>query len=181
MNIFVLDLDPQKCAEYHCNKHLVKMLVEHNQIFGSIAYSCRGIRKKKEITPDFINQVFKDFPRKRDNQPHPYGIGYVNHPCTQWTAKSLSNYKWLISLTLEMCKEYTRRYSKKHSCEAITHWYANNCPEIPDLGLTPFAQAMPEDCKNSANPVAAYRNYYKKYKAGFAKWPADKIPYWWNT
>ncbi len=28
MNIFVLDQDPKKCAEYHNNKHVVKMCVE---------------------------------------------------------------------------------------------------------------------------------------------------------
>lgn len=28
MNIFVLDLDPKTCAAYHCDKHVVKMIVE---------------------------------------------------------------------------------------------------------------------------------------------------------
>ena len=32
MNIFVLDLDPQKAAEYHCNKHVVKMILESAQM-----------------------------------------------------------------------------------------------------------------------------------------------------
>jgi hypothetical protein len=45
--------------------------------------------------------------------------------------------------------------------------------------MTPFAQAMPEDCKDS-NAVIAYRNYYKKYKAKFAKWAHSETPSWWN-
>ena len=180
MNIFVLDTDPKKCAEYHCDKHLVKMITEHNQILGSIAYTARGVFRKKDIDPDFIWKNFRTFPRLAPNgDPHPYGIGYKNHPCTQWAAKTLDNYRWLCDLTMEMCYEYTRRYGRKHAGEEICRWYATNHPEIPITGLTPFAQAMPEDCKNP-NAVTAYRNYYKKYKAGFAKWAHSENPSWWN-
>ena len=28
MNIFILDEDPKKAAEYHCDKHVVKMILE---------------------------------------------------------------------------------------------------------------------------------------------------------
>ena len=28
MNIFVLDRDPEIAAKYHCNKHVVKMILE---------------------------------------------------------------------------------------------------------------------------------------------------------
>ena len=28
MNIFVLDLEPKKCAEYHVNRHSTKMILE---------------------------------------------------------------------------------------------------------------------------------------------------------
>lgn len=178
MNIFVLDTNTKKCAEYHCNKHLVKMITEHNQILGSIAYTARGRYRKSDITPDFIEGTFKGFPRLLEGKPHPYGIGYKNHPCTQWAAKSLDNYKWLCELTTEMCYEYTRRYGRKHAGEAINHWYATNTPELPIAGMTPFVQAMPENCKNS-NAVKAYRKYYKEYKASFAKWPIGQIPKWW--
>jgi hypothetical protein len=180
MNIFVLDLDPQKCAEYHCNKHLVKMIIEHNQILGSIAYTARGIQKKKEITESFIQKVFPDFPRKDEhNISKPYGIGYVNHPCTKWAGESLLNYAWLCDLNMELCKEYTNRYKKIHSGESITQWYIKNCPDIPVKGLTPFPQAMPDDCKDS-DVVTAYRNYYNKHKVKFAKWPEGKTPFWWD-
>lgn len=33
MNIFILDNDIQKCVEYHCDKHVVKMILEYCQ-FG---------------------------------------------------------------------------------------------------------------------------------------------------
>ena len=59
MNIFILDLDPEKCARYHCNKHLVKMITEHNQILGSIAYTARGVHRKADITTEFIQKTFR--------------------------------------------------------------------------------------------------------------------------
>lgn len=178
MNIFILDLDPYLCAKYHCNKHITKMVVEHCQILGSIAYTARGINRKAEISSEFVNKFFQGFPRSLNGNPHPYGIGYRNHPCTQWTAKSLDNYLWLTQLTDEMCKEYTRRYGRKHACEDINQWYLKNRPNLPKLGLTPFAQAMPADCKD-ADPVKAYRTYYKNYKKDFAKWPEGMTPHWW--
>jgi Pyrimidine dimer DNA glycosylase len=180
MNIFVLDTNPELCAKYHCDKHLVKMITEHNQILGSIAYTARGVNRKAEITPGFVKTVFQDFPRRNGNDSHPYGIGYKNHPCTQWARASYVNYKWLCDLTLEMCKEYTRRYGRKHAGEAICQWYYDNAPNLAKTSMTPFAQAMPDDCKDP-NAVTAYRNYYKKHKARFAKWAHSETPSWFNV
>lgn len=181
MNIFVLDLDPQKCAEYHCDKHISKMITESNQILGSIAYTARGTLRKKDITPEFVEKHFQGFPRKTaDGNPHPYGIGYVNHPCTKWAANSANNYKWLCTLNLEMCYEYTRRYGRKHAGENITNWYLTNAPDIDKKGMTPFAQAMPDECKN-LDTVKAYRDYYNKYKVRFAKWAHSTVPDWFIT
>jgi hypothetical protein len=177
MNIFVLDTNPKKCAEYHCDKHLVKMITEHNQILGSIAYTARGVNRKKDITSDFI-EGFVGFPRSREGRPHPYGIGFQNHPCTTWARECQENYAWLCELTLEMCKEYTKRYGRKHAGEAICQWYYKNAPFLPVYGkMTPFAQAMPDSCKNE-NAVVAYRNYYIKHKARFAKWAHSPKPNW---
>lgn len=178
MNIFVLDLDPKKCAEYHANKHVVKMITEHNQIFGSIAYLARDIKKKKEITDDFTQKHFQNFPRKKNGEIHPYGIGYINHPCTKWAAESNKNYDWLVKMNLELCKVYSKRYHNRiHKGEAITKWYDKNRPKLPNIEMTPFALAMPDDVKNS-DPVIAYRNYYKKYKKDIVVWPENEIPGW---
>jgi len=180
MNIFVLDLDVKKCAEYHCDKHLVKMITEHNQILGSIAYSANGILLKKNIPENFIKENFKKFPRSNiDGTPHPYGIGFVNHPCTRWAAKSHLNYEWLCKLNLAMCEEYTKRYKRIHVGQSITQWYKSNKPKLNKIDMTEFVQAMPDECKN-VDPVIAYRDYYNKYKARFAKWNHGPTPNWYN-
>jgi hypothetical protein len=36
MNIFVLDQDPYKAAEYHCDKHVVKMVLETAQLLSTV-------------------------------------------------------------------------------------------------------------------------------------------------
>ena len=57
---------------------------------------------------------------------------------------------------------------------------------LPDGALTPFAQAMPDDFKNSffdcdelMASVHAYRRYY--HSKGFAKWEkGTPAPDWWQ-
>lgn len=36
MNIFVLDLDPKRAAQAHCDKHVVKMCLEYSQILSTV-------------------------------------------------------------------------------------------------------------------------------------------------
>jgi len=36
MNIFVLDLDPELAAQYHCDKHVPKLCVEATQLIVTI-------------------------------------------------------------------------------------------------------------------------------------------------
>lgn len=39
MNIFVIDLDPEVCAQMHCDKHVSKMLTETSQMMSNAYYS----------------------------------------------------------------------------------------------------------------------------------------------
>tara|TARA_Y100000385_G_scaffold242970_1_gene260214 strand:- start:1266 stop:1823 length:558 start_codon:yes stop_codon:yes gene_type:complete len=179
MNIFVLDENIDLCARYHCDKHLVKMISEHNQMLGSIGWTSRGIWYKRDMDRDWINQTFKGFPRStEEGNPFPYGIGFKHHPCTRWTAHSKENYEWLCELTLEMCKEYTRRYGRIHAGEAILKWYNDNPPPFENSGFTKWVQAMPDECKRD-NPIEGYRKYYLEHKRRFARWAHSETPQWW--
>jgi hypothetical protein len=51
-------------------------------------------------------------------------------------------------------------------------------PPISDVGLTEFAQAMPEKYHVSENAVQAYRNFYIGKKSGFTTWTKRPIPDW---
>jgi hypothetical protein len=153
MNIFVLDKDPIKAAEMHCNKHIVKMPLEVAQMLCSA-----------------FNQG-----------DAPYRRTHYNHPCSKWARESKQNYLWLIQHGYALCVEYTARYNKHHKSEDIIKWCALNIDKLnlPDIGLTEFAKAMPDECKVS-NVVLSYRKYYLMYKKDFAVWPAGKTPEWWS-
>ena len=38
VNFFYLDRDPKKCAQYYCNKHIVKIPIEIAQMLSKIHY-----------------------------------------------------------------------------------------------------------------------------------------------
>ena len=55
----------------------------------------------------------------------------------------------------------------------------NSRYQLPSIGLTPFAQAMPEQYKD-LDVVVAYRNYYIGEKNKFAVWKHSPKPTWWK-
>ena len=102
----------------------------------------------------------------------------INHPCSIWVRESRKNYMWLWKHTYSLCKEYSARYGKIHSMEAMLMDELYNPPvNIPKGKQTPFAQAMPDQYKN-ANAITAYRQYYLAEKIRFAKWKTGNIPEW---
>ena len=157
MNIFVLSLCPYLCAIYHNDKHVVKMILETAQMLCVTHYLCSN---------DPPSNLYK---RTK---------AFANHPCTKWIRESTGNYMWVYILFTSLCKEYTFRYNKIHSCETRFINIFNEIPElIPKGNITPFAQAMFDDVKHK-NPIIAYRNYYKKYKKDFCVWTKRDVPYW---
>lgn len=151
MNIFVLDKNPKLAAQYQCDKHVVKMILESAQLLCS---------------------PFDEAPYRRT---------HYNHPCAKWVRQSADNFQWLVQHALALCAEYTFRYSKRHKSQDVIEWCTVNATqlELPNAGLTEFAQAMPDECKN-ADVVAAYRDYYRTHKRDFAKWTLREIPGWFN-
>jgi hypothetical protein len=168
------DFNPLNYNLFQCVKNPTLLLEAINSI------PCQEFGK--ENTPSVYKEQFVNFPRKKENgKPFPYGIGYRSHPCTVWARECQENYEWLCELTIEMCKEYTRRYNRQNAGENIVKWYKENRPFLPVYDkMTPFAQAMPDDVKNE-DAVIAYRDYYKKYKVKFAKWAHSETPEWWDV
>jgi hypothetical protein len=153
MNIFYLDEDVKKCAEYHCDKHCIKMILETAQLLAS-AHWVSG-------------------------SSAPYKLTHKNHPSAVWTRQSLSNYRWLCQLGLALCKEYTHRYEKIHKTQEVITWLINNLPDIEDIGFIEPPKAMADSYKLET-AVASYRNYYQIAKSRFATWKRRPIPDWFN-
>ena len=151
MNIFFLDKNPMKCAQYHNDKHVVKMILETAQLLCGSHWATGG--------------------------EAPYKLSHKNHPCSIWARESLSNYLYLCELGLELCKEYTYRYGKRHKSQDVIEWCLVNKPNIPDIGFTEPAKAMPDEYKVD-DVVKSYRNYYRGGKSGFATWKNREVPKW---
>ena len=165
MNIFFLSFDPKECAELHCDKHVVKMILETAQLL----YTCLWMTFQDD-------QFIKDAPLTKSGK-HGYKFCHVNHPCSIWLRQSSSNYKWLCKFGLELCKEYTHRYDKIHTTQQHIEWLSKISPEIEDIGLTKPLLAMPNEYKCD-DTIESYKTYYINDKKPFAKWTRRDIPEW---
>lgn len=152
MNIFVLDTDPKKCAQYHNDKHVIKMILETAQLLCNVHHMT-------------------------GNDDVPYRLTHKNHPCSIWVRQSISNYNWLVKLGLELCYEYTKRYGKIHKSQKVIEWCAMNTPNLPNNDMTEFVCVMPHSCKISNDPVTNYREYYIQEKTSISTWKIQK-PEW---
>lgn len=152
MNIFYLDSNPTQCAKAHCDKHVIKMILETAQLLCGAHWATGGTAQ--------------------------YRLTHYNHPCAIWTRKSLANYMWLCNLGLGLCYEYTHRYNKTHKSQEIIVWCCDNHPNIEDIGKTKVPLAMPDNCKIADHPILSYRNYYIKEKRDFCTWKNRTQPYW---
>ena len=181
MNIFILDEDPQKAAEYHCDKHVCKMILEAGQMLCTAHWMS---------WLDHFNKQRKDFRLMRDAKAYlreyvpkekqpPWSITHVNHPCSVWTRETEDNYMWHHKLMGFLLDEYTLRYHRTHKSEAVWSWLMLNRPlTFSNQGLQAFPICMKEDYKISHDPVDCYREYYIKDKVRFAKWKTQPPPWW---
>lgn len=154
MNIFVLDRDIDKCARYHCDKHVVKMILESAQILCSACYLA--------------------------GEKAPYAPTHLHHPCVKWAAQSRENWCWLKRLAKALNDEYQYRYQHLHAHKAYRAIRRLTPPNLPRLGLTPFVQAMPKQYQNPDDPVSAYRAFYAAEKSRFASWTRRRVPAWYR-
>jgi len=161
MNIFFLSFCAKQAAEYHCDKHVVKMIIESAQML----YCAHWV-----LNPENLPEGA-------------YKKAHVNHPCSIWVRQSLSNYQWLCELGWWLCKEYQYRYGsdKTHKTESHIRWLTENPPtSLRDVGITKLPLAMPDQYKCKI-PVEAYRRFYQGSKLdarGIVKYTRRKWPEW---
>lgn len=183
MNYFLLDEDIKKSAQYHLDKHIVKMPTESMQLLGTThrmidgnVYSTRNKRGAK-MTKYYLNDGREDLICKD---------GHHKHPCQIWLQESADNYDWMFKFMIELCKEYTYRYGRIHGVEKKAHLYKDAPKNLPRIGQTPFKiaiqyQEIKDNFKVHNNPITAYREYYIKYKKHIARWTKRNVPSWFDT
>ncbi len=156
MNIFYLDREPRLAAQYHTDKHVIKMILESAQLL------CTAVNVKA------------------GKQVSPYKTTHVNHPCSIWARQSLPNATWLYQLMIELDREYYHRYGKHHlSVEKLqdTDILGLMFTYIPVGEFTELPLAMPDEFK-VADRVESYRNYYRNAKQHLHNWTNRGTPAW---
>lgn len=153
MNIFFLHFDPETCAKWHVNKHVVKMILEYTQLL------CTAWHETDPTHELFTPQ---------------YKSTHKNHPSAVWVRQYVDNYEWLCALGLALCEEYTRRYNKVHKCATLLHALSCNTPPLPQGWCDP-PQCMPDQYKDE-DSIVAYRNYYCFGKSHILQWKRRKVP-----
>ena len=162
MNIFVLSLCPIEAAQFLCDKHIPKLIVECFQMLGS-AQRRHGVN---------------DAQMPLTSKGTPLLGGYHHHPATRFTGETRENYYWVCRHALAMLSEYQMRFKKIHACTQGIIQLSLMGANIPEGALTDFAQCMPDRFKTN-DAVFSYRVYYFIAKGHFAKWEKGrKKPDW---
>ena len=169
MNIFVLDLDPEKAAQAIDCVRVSKMVTESAQMMASALRRHGATDEQMPLT----------------KAGRPYLGGYKNHPCTRWAGDRRENFDWLANHAIALCKEYTKRFGKTHACQKPIHTMSHtgylfngHCRK----GMSTFAQAMPDEYKDE-DAVKAYRAYYKSKvdSPGGVHYRHTNPPDWWEV
>ena len=184
MNIFYLDNNPKTCAEMHCDKHVVKMIIEYAQLM-STAHRVLDGEEYTDLTAN--GRRIKRWRLHDSRENMLYKASHINHPSAIWCRENIENYLWLYDMWSHLLDEYTHRYGKTHLCAKLKDALCTPPGEIPNGEFFAPTPAMPIDLKVMAeNPLPgrkydslkSYHKYYIQEKVRFAKWKNRNIPEW---
>lgn len=181
MNIFLLDKNPQVCASYHCDKHVIKMILETAQLLSTAHRLLDG----KESIERINNRNYKRWILNDDRDSVIYKSTHINHPSAKWVRLNKQNYLFAYNLFVELSLEFKERFNKDHLSfvklkDILKYTPSNLVKDSTIFSMTKEYQAMPLEYKN-IDPIVAYRNYYKKTKNHLFTWKNKKIPEWINN
>lgn len=159
MNLFILDLMPQTAAQYYCDRHVVKIILEAVEMMG-YAYD----------PGKFI------LPWVKHSSPH------YSHSMSKWVRGSIQNFDWAFQHTVALCQEFAYRYDHEHSYLAHVNWIGSNLPveNLSTYGRLDWPRCFGEwreTIGDSGDIVYDYRRYYMVAKR-FATWKKRPIPEW---
>ena len=156
MNIFYLHSDPKTCASMHCDKHVVKMILETAQMLSTAHHELDGEEAIEGI----------------------YRTTHNNQPSNVWVRENYGNYYYAWSLLYYLLKEYGKRYGKIHATHRLLEPLKTR-PKNLDITPTPTEppQCMPDEFKCD-DYVEAYRAYYRKDKRYILQWTGRPVPEW---
>jgi hypothetical protein len=158
MNIFYLDSRPVVAAQYHCDKHVCKMIVEYAQLL-STAHHIHGTA---------VEGMYKKT--------------HSNHPSAIWTRSSPQAYEYVRQLLWHLLEQYAIRYFKVHKTLAVYDLCRTMPAPLAVMDPSPALFVPPPLCMpdqyKTDDAVDSYRKYYVGEKSGFARWKNSAVPGW---
>ena len=173
MNIFALHHDPEQCAKWYVDRHIVKMINESAQLLSNaVHFHAHRIIANSNGSLILAKPVLASLPKPT----------HYNHKCSIWTMQSGANFKWLTELLSALLSEYTYRYERIHKYQRFLKTFSQHAERLAPGQLTPWAQAMPafmqSDSPNFVQVIDSYRKYYAWYKWHLWRWKNRKPPTW---
>lgn len=153
MNIFILDLDLKKNAEYYCDKHIVKMILESAQLMCTVVQEMGGVA--------------------------PYKRTHSNHPCTKWLLESGANWDLLFDLATELNQEYKFRFNHKNNHKSYDVIKSLVKPNYTNNTFSGMFNSVTDTIRrtNAVDTIKFYRKYYiDKQNNIEMKWTKREIP-----
>lgn len=148
MNLFYLHENLDICAKMHISKHVPKMILESAQLMCNTVQVCKFIgyvpRKLTKEELYIANTSRADY----------YKPISLNHPCSIWVRTSFENYAWTGKYAHSLFKEFGKPHKSMEVIRSLP------IPQnLPSVGLTPHASAMPDEYKTTSI-IESYRHYY---------------------
>ena len=170
MNIFALDQNTKLAAEYHNDKHCVKMILEYCQLLSTAHRFIDG-EQIEVLTDSGRRKKIWLLQDERENKL--YSATHVNHPSAIWCRMNTHHYTWLHALLVDLCGVYTARYGRVHKCQSTG--LVEMLRKLPrkisfDAFVCYPTPAMPEQYKVPGDVIQSYRNYYIGDKQRMTKW-----------
>jgi len=195
VNIFYLDHDPVFAARAHCDRHVVKMILETAQLLSSAWH----VLNPEAVETD-IDSTDPAFPRAdverakaaglpfdtkyylRGTNQRIYAPTHLNHPCAEWVRSSGGAYAWAWRLGMALLDEYTFRYKRAHATAPILRTLEAWPHAVPREPHAEPPCAMPEahwvydgDCLDAE---LSYRAYYRDGKRHLLQYTRRAPPAW---
>lgn len=196
VNVFYLDHDPSVAARSHCDRHVVKMILETAQLLSTAwhvlapeaietdtactdpAYPFPSLKNGDAAAARVLTAPFNYLGNQRI-----YGRTHEHHPSAVWVRESTGNYDWLWRLGAALLDEYGFRYRRAHASRHVLRTLERHPAALPLGAQTEPPTAMPDeyvalDAEGYADAVASYRAYYLGAKRPLLTYTRRPPPGW---
>ena len=154
MNLFYLHKEPEVSATLHCDKHVVKMIIEYAQMLST---AHRMLDGEAYYGLSKNGRKIQRWRLDSDREDILYKASHINHPSTRWVRENAIQYQYAYDMFTNLCDEYTYRYGKVHMTDSKLRNLLDNIPNNIQLGeWSEPPQCMPDDVKVENNSLQAY-------------------------